>query len=364
VVWYISKSPLSVSWPAAGLISIIVALVDDIGYQWLLLATILWWGMQLLFWLFHASKVAKYIPQSVIQGMLSWIGAILLLKQIPLLFGVSARWPILSWSFIVTTTLYMLALSVICIVLWWIRSHSKKARRIPMGIAIVLISSIIALFIPLPANQLIAIPTTIWLSDLRVWSDLSAIMSQLLNPLIWKWAITIAIVASVETILSIHAIDHMDEKKRVTPMDRELIAQWAGNMISGLLWGLPITSVIVRSTVNHHAWATSKRSTIFHWICIAIVLFLFPAIINYVPIVALAVILIATGYKLCSPHHIMKQFTHAYPYRISFMVTLVMVVATDLLLWVALWCIVYYSIQPKYLIHIFGHRSWLYISQK
>lgn len=364
VVWLLSKSPLSVSWPAAWLITIMLWVIVQVWFKWLLVATALAWIIQLILGIFKASKVSKYIPASVIQWMLAWIGLILILKQLPLLFWVADRKPLLSWNLTWALTWQSLVIVAVWLLLWFIWSYSKKVHHIPMWIVIVLLTSTIAFFVWLWSQYLIHIPSSIHLQDFWLWTNMSEILWLLQNTHVRTAAITIAIVASIETILSIHAIDHLDEKKRVTPLDRELVAQWTANIIAWILWWLPITSVIVRSTVNHHAWAQSKLAAIIHGVLIAGIVLLFPGIINLVPVASLAVILIATWYKLCAPKHVMKQFHHAYPYRISFLLTWVFVVATDLLLWVGLGCVVYYLIQPKYLVHIFGHRSWLYISQK
>ena len=354
VVASISGSQLSVSGPAAGLTVIVLGAIAHLGsYQTFLLAVMLAGLMQVILGFIKAGTIGNYFPSSVIEGMLAAIGLILILKQLPHALGVDIGF--LDESVfeensgdvmaIVTLALKQFNLAAIVIsvfaiatLLFW--PKIKAVNIVPAPLIVVALGIVLSFAFKhsdyaLRADQLVKIPEVgsfTEFSGLFKMPDFAAIT----RGDVWKVAVTIAIVASLETLLSIEAIDKIDPIKRTSPTNRELVAQGIGNMTSGLLGGLPLTSVIVRSSANVNAGGRTKMSAIFHgsWLLLS---FLFiPGLINMIPLACLAAILLVTGYKLTRISLFKHMYQKGWDQFVPFVVTVVAVLLTDLLKGVAI----------------------------
>jgi len=357
VVGSLSGSALGVSGPAAGLAVIVLTAIQDLGtFEAFLVAVILAGMLQLALGFAKAGIIAYYFPSSVITGMLSGIGIIIVLKQLPHAFGYDAD-PVGELSFRQPdgeTTLselnhlfngvsggpLVIALVSLAILIAW-DSPWCKSRKIfslipgPL-VAVIAGVSLNLLFrsseqYALTTEQLVSIPVAggmTELSALLAFPDFSALG----RVAVYETAIVIAIVASLETLLCVEAADKLDPRKQVTPTNRELKAQGVGNVVSGLLGGLPITQVIVRSSANIQAGAQGKASAVFHGVLLAISVILLPSVMNLIPLATLAAILLVVGYKLAKPTVFKKMFDQGAGQFIPFMVTIAGIVFTDLLI--------------------------------
>ncbi len=352
VIGLISKSSLSVSGPAAGLTAICAAAITRMGAIEIFFLSVSIAGiLQLLLGIFRLGGFTHLIPSSVIKGMLAAIGLILISKQVPLLIGYDKPdfWReefvnLLTFQhgFKQINNLYEsistgpIVIAVLCLALLavWEKFLSNKLKSVPISFILVLFASLMAIvfnnFIPplaLTASQFVSVPQNV-LSTIRL-PDFSSLFS---NAEIWKNAVVICFVATLETLLSIEAIDKIDPYNRITPQNRELIAQGTGNMLSGLVGGLPITAVIVRSSANAEAGAKTKLSAITHGIWIIIALLVAIPFINMIPYAVLAVILIRTGFGLTKPAMIMGVYRQGREQFLPFIITVLAILFTDLLI--------------------------------
>ena len=350
VVASISGSQLSVSGPAAGLTVIVLNSITDLGsYQIFLVAVVLAGVIQIVLGLIKAGTIGNYFPSSVIEGMLAAIGLTLILKQLPHALGVDTDFfgdegffqqdHENTFSAISTAINHMSiaalaisALSIIVLVFW---PKLKKINIVPAPLIVVVIGVLGALLFnggadALRSNQLVSIPVVTNSSDFFGLFSLPD-FSALTNPKVYMVAITIAVVASLETLLSIEAIDKIDPIKRVSPTNRELVAQGTGNIVSGMLGGLPMTSVIVRSSANVNSGGRTKMSAIFHGILLLLSVLFIPKIINLIPYACLAAILLVTGYKLTRIALFKHMYHKGWDQFVPFVVTIVAVLLTDLL---------------------------------
>lgn len=362
VVGALSRSPLSVSGPAAGLTVIVYAAIQELqSFQAFLLAVCLAGGLQILLSICRAGVIGDFIPSTVIKGMLTAIGLILIMKQIPHAVGftasfeedhsyllehrseISAFWEGLT-GLILPGAMLISGLSL-AFLMWWDKKQptlKSALRYIPGPLVVVLFGvAMNALFKThypewaIDATHLVAVPVTASLGDL--WSGLHAPdISLIWHKNIWIIAVTLAIVASIETLLSIEAIDKLDSFKRVTPTNRELFAQGAGNIVSGLLGGLPVTSVIVRSSANVASGGRTKMAAILHGVVLLLAVISVPVLLNQIPLSALAAILIAVGYKLAKPKIFKETFKQGWASFIPFAVTVGAILLTDLLIGIGL----------------------------
>ncbi len=358
VIGTASKSRLSVSGPAAGLVVIVINAVDDLGsLESFLLAVCIAGVLQLILGFAKAGVIGLYFPSSVIKGMLAAIGLILILKQIPHLIGFDSDAfgemeffqkdgeNTFSGLFnaLGNTEFGALMIGGICLLflIFWSAKGIKNNRvlgQIPGGVVVVFlgvgINYALGLFdssLTLGRSHLVNLP---------IFSDFSSFTDSLIypsfddigNPKLYITAITIAIVASLETLLSIEAMDRLDPDKRKTPQNAELKAQGLGNLFSGMIGGLPITAVIVRSSTNLDAGAKTKMSAIYHGIFLLIAVGLIPTVMNKIPLAALAAILIMVGYKLTKPSIYRAQAKIGRQQFIPFIVTVVSILFTDLLI--------------------------------
>jgi MFS superfamily sulfate permease-like transporter len=350
VVGTISGSQLSVAGPAAGLTVIVLNAITSLGsYEMFLLSIVIAGVMQILFGLIKAGTIANYFPSAVIEGMLAAIGIILIMKQFPHAVGYDADYEgdesfaqadthntfsglMLALSKINYGAVIIAAVSILLLIYW---PKFKKLAIVPAPLLVVVAGVVLSLVfantgLALLDKQFVQIPIVNnagELFSLFKHPDFSAIS----NPKVWITAATIAIVASLESLLSLEAVDKIDPIKRVSPTNRELLAQGAGNLVSGFLGGLPMTAVIVRSSANVNAGARTKVSAIMHSVLLLMSLLFIPGLINMIPLSCLAAILLMTGYKLAR----IGLFKHMWQLGLSqfipFVVTILAVVFTDLL---------------------------------
>ncbi|MEJ7625551.1 MAG: SulP family inorganic anion transporter [Ferruginibacter sp.] len=351
VIGSLSSSKLSVSGPAAGLAALVLAAITNIGAFDLFLCAVLIAGIiQLLMSLARLGGIANYFPSSVIKGMLTSIGILIIAKQIPHAVGYDKDekglltdftkddWHTLLQPFqhIDVGALSICVVSVI-IMLIWDRPFIKKRIKFVPGALVAVIAGVLineifkATNCPLVIveDHLVQIKAPKNASDFLSFFTLPD-FNGFLNSKVIITGVMIAIIASLETLLCIEAIDNLDPERRVTNTNRELFAQGIGNTISGLIGGLPITSVIVRSSANLHAGAKSKLSTIFHGLLLLVCVISIPGLLNFIPLSALAAILLLTGYKLCNLsvfRNIIKNGKYQY---IPFFVTVLVIIGIDL----------------------------------
>lgn len=357
VVGAISKSSLSVSGPAAGLTVIVLSAIENLpSYQVFLLAVMLAGFMQVAFAATRSGVFSEFVPSSVITGMLAAIGLILILKQLPYAIGYEGDYEgsfhfaqangLNTFSAIIEAVAHsfapgaaLIALVSIAFLFWWDAARPKEGplRFLPGPLVVVLIGVLAnALFqAVLPAwylgpKHLVQVPVAnsfAQFTGLFSTPDFSAIG----NAAVWTTALTLAIVASLESLLSVKAVDELDPQRRTTPKNWELMAQGCGNVASGLIGGLPVTSVIVRSSANVDAGAQSKMSTILHgsWLLLSVALM--PVLLNLIPLSALAAVLIATGYKLTKPKLFTQRYKQGLTQFVPFVVTIAAILFTDLL---------------------------------
>lgn len=354
VTGFLSGSPFSVSGPAAGLSSIVLVSIKDLGSFEIFLATVIIAGvLQFAFGFLKAGNLGYFFPSAVIKGMLAGIGTILILKQIPHALGDDRDYEgdedffqldnentlteLLKSLIDFEPGAILISVSCIILLILWNNSLIQKIslfKIIPGPLIAVLLgvsgNMLLILYFPelaLTSRHLVDLP--------QLSGPLSAFTSPdwsgLQNSKIFIASITLAVVASLETLLSIEATDKLDPYRRVTPLNRELKAQGITNIISGFLGGLPVTSVIVRSTANISAGAQSKISAIFHGILLAGSIFLLPELLEKIPLSALAAILILIGFKLASPKHWIEHWKKGFDQFMPFAVTVILIVFSNLL---------------------------------
>lgn len=356
VVGFFSGSHLSVSGPAAGLTAIVLSAITTLGnFETFLLAVVLAGVIQLILGFIKAGTVANYFPSNVITGMLTAIGIIIILKQIPHAFGYDAD-TISDMAFIQTdgensftallSTLnhiqfgaVIITIISIVILLYW--SKIPKVSVIPAPLVAVLAGvGINQLFISsgsllgLEQSHLVTLPVAATFNDFFGQFTLPN-FGALANSKVWVVAATIAVVASIETLLNLEATDKLDPMKRYSSPNRELKAQGIGNMVSGLIGGIPITSVIVRSSANINSGGRTKLAAMTHGALLLVCTALIPVLLNKIPYATLAAVLLVTGYKLCKPSVFKKMFEKGKYQWIPFAVTVVVIVFTDLLIGVS-----------------------------
>lgn len=361
IVGGLSGSKVGVSGPAAGLAAIVLTAIGTLGsYENFLVAVVLGGIIQLLFGVLKAGIIGYYFPSSVIKGMLTGIGIIIILKQIPHFFGYDIE-PEGADSFIepsgentfsailhiinnITTGSMVIGFIGLGIILLWDKVLSKKGKIFQViqgplvAVAVGIIYSSITYgneSLAILSKHLVSVPipenATSFLNQFS-FPNFSAIT----NPDVWITAFTIALVASLETLLCVEATDKIDPNKNVTPTNRELLAQGTGNIISGLIGGLPITQVIVRSSANIQSGGKSKMSTILHGLLLLISVILIPKLLNMIPLSVLAAILLVVGYKLAKPSLFKKMYDLGWIQSIPFFVTVIGIVFTDLLVGIGL----------------------------
>jgi len=355
VVGSLSGSQVSVSGPAAGTAALVLAAITHLGdFNTFLLALTLAGILQIIIGLMRAGFIADYVPSNVIQGLLCAIGILLILKQLPLAFTLSANLtelklhllelseslsfePLMSLSRHLNPGAMIISFSAIGILIFFDKTKITWLKVIPGPIVVVLIGVLLnELFLlnnshlAQTSPQLVNIPQHEGFADF--YSQMNTPMwSSWTNPKVYLYAVIIAAVASLESLLNVKAGEKLDKKRRYCSKDQELLAQGFGNLISGLVGGIPITSVIVRTSVNIQTGARTKMSTIFHGLLILLTVILIPQTLNKIPLSTLAAILIYTGYKLTKPTIYRTIYRHGLDRFIPFIATLISIIAINLL---------------------------------
>jgi MFS superfamily sulfate permease-like transporter len=352
VVGLLSGSQSSVSGPAAGLTAVVLSSIIKLGsFETFLLALIIAGALQVIGGVVKAGIVANYIPSNIIKGLLAAIGIILILKQIPHAVGLDIDNQddftffqqdgentftelIKIFSFFNGGAFLVCLLSML-VLIYWDRTPLKKIKFFPASILVVIISVLLnelfKNFIPLLSIQpshLVNIPRFTGLASLITLPS----FENFFNYNVWVVALTLAIVASLETLLNLEAVDNLDIQKRKSPPNRELIAQGIGNMLSGLIGGIPVTSVIVRSSVNINSGSATKLSTILHGFFLLISILALAPVLNLIPLSCLAAILMVTGYKLANISLFKEMYKKGFSQFIPFLITILAIVFTDLLI--------------------------------
>jgi MFS superfamily sulfate permease-like transporter len=365
VVTLVSRSALGVSGPAAGLTVIVLAAVQDLGFQAFLLAVVLSGVLQVVAGFLRAGIIGYYFPSSVVKGMLAGIGVILVLKQIPHALGYAATYEgdlqfaeadggnsltelAAAFSQIAPGAL-LIALVSLAILLAWERPAIRRRPRlaaIPAPLLVVVAGVIsneaFGLLAPawhLAGEQLVALPTPASPSEwfgLLTFPDFGALAEHQ----VYVVAFTLAVIGSLETLLSVEAVDKLDPDRRVTPTSLELKAQGIGNMVSGLLGGLPVTQVIVRSAANVQGGGRTRFASFVHGGLLLLCVMLIPGVLNRIPLACLAGILLVTGYKLAKVSVFREMARLGWWQFVPFLVTVVGLVLTDMLTGIALGMIV------------------------
>lgn len=359
VVGTLSGSHLMVSGPAAGLTAIVVSAIATLGsYEAFLAAVVLAGVVQMLLAVLRAGIIGYYFPSCVIRGMLAAIGLILILKQIPHAVGYDLDYEgdeaflqltgentfsAIAHAFTrMEPAAVILSVLALVMLIAWDKTNLRKLKLLPGPLAVVLAGIVGEAVLPLlsPALQLgpehlVGLPVPGSVADiggLFAFPDWSAMV----RPDTWRVAITLGIVASLETLLSLEATDRMDPFKREAPTDRELAAQGVGNMVAGLIGGLPVTGVIVRSAANVDAGAQTKASAILHGVLLLVAVLTIPVLLNMIPLASLAAILIYTGFKLSHPRLLRHAWAQGRTQWLPFIVTVVAILLSDLLIGIAI----------------------------
>ena len=370
VVALISGSPLAVSGPAAGLTTLVAASIISLGdYRVFLLAVMVAGLFQLTLGLLKLGAIANYFPSSVIKGMLAAIGIILISKQIPLALGydqpdfwTSGFLKLFSPDNFLGTfdnfnhhitrgAILITVLSLIILILLQ-QPFAKKLKVIPAPLLVVIVGIITNILFTTAASdfslkqtQLVNIPSNIFASI--TFPDFSKLFS---TAEIWKDGLIIGLLATLETLLCIEAVDKLDKANRITPVNRELIAQGIGNMTCGLLGAIPMTAVVVRGAANVDAGGRTKLSAFTHGLFLLLAVLLVPFLLNKIPYASLAAILLITGYNLTKPKLFHNMWSLGWKQFIPFLITILVILSTDLLIGVAIGLLIsiYFIVQNNF----------------
>ncbi len=355
VAGFISGSSLGVSGPAAGLTVIVLTAITELGtYEVFLVAVVIGGIIQIILGFVGAGKIAYYFPSSVIKGMLAAIGIIIILKQIPHAFGIDQDHEgdssfmqadgentfsefLKIADYFVPSALIIGMVCMVILLVWdtkWIKNN-KFLSLIPGPLVVVvagiLINQAFAEGFRVTGEHLVSLPVASSLHEFGSFLTFPDFSNALVNPLVWKTAFVIAIIASIETLLCVEATDRLDPEKSITPTNRELFAQGGANIISGLIGGIPVTQVVVRSSANIQAGGKTKLATIFHGVLLFGCALLIPGVLNLIPLSALAAVLIMVGYKLTKPAIFKEVLKDGQDQFVPFVVTILAIVFTDLL---------------------------------
>jgi MFS superfamily sulfate permease-like transporter len=358
VVGFISQSQLSVTGPAAGLTAIVLSGIEQLGsFEMFLCAVVLAGIIQIVLGVLNVGRIIQFVPDAVIRAMLSAIGFILLTKQFPHMIGYHAegikadRYSVASilnsFDHINTGVTLIGVASLVFLMVWEIK-FKEQFKAIPGALPVVLLAillnysnTFIDILPPIESYHYVNLKSIQSITEFRhstLFPDWNALTHIRLYPVVF----TIAIVATLESLLSLEAMDKLDPYKRVSPPNRELIAQGTGNILSGLLGGLPLTAVIVRGTVNLQAGARTRLSAIIHGVLLVIAVMFLSQWLNYIPIAGLAAVLVVTGYKLLQPMQIWEWYTRGIMPFITFCSTFAMIILTDLMVGVTFGLLVHY----------------------
>lgn len=375
-VSFFSGSQLSVSGPAAGLTVIVFNAIENLGsFQGFLVAVVLAGCLQIIFGFLRGGLIGAFFPASVIKGMLAAIGLILIIKQMPHAFGYEVSFEgdesymnetaessffelLRTFSHITPGAAVISGVSLLILIIWGSSFIQKRTvlKMIPGPLIVViwgLAYNTAALALSpewaVQGQHLVTLPyieSPTDFFDYLMFPD----FSYLTNPQIYVIAATLAIIGSLETLLSLEAVDKLDPLKRIAPTNRELVAQGSGNIISGLIGGLPITAVIVRSSANINAGGRTSLASLVHGICLTFSVVFLSYYLNFIPLSCLAAILLHTGYKLADPALIVEHYKKGMIQLLPFVVTIVAILMTDLLKGMAVGMTVglFYVIRANY----------------
>jgi MFS superfamily sulfate permease-like transporter len=355
LVGFLSGSHTSVSGPAAGLTAVVAMQIGTLGsFQAFLLAVFIAGILQIILGLVRAGFIAAFFPTSVIKGLLAAIGVILILKQIPHVFGHDAD-PEGDMSFIqpdhestfselaqmfshIHQGALIIGFTSFVILIFWDKLSFLKKLAVPPPLIIILLGVGVNMIFgkfggvwEIQDSHLVSVPIAKSFKEFSGFFQ-SPDFSQWMNPAVYFAAVTIAAVASLETLLNLEAVDKLDPKQNHSPPSRELFAQGCGNVAAGLLGGIPVTSVIIRSSVNIDSKCQTKLSAIFHGILLLVCVMFLPNWLNMIPLSSLAAILLVTGIKLASPKLFKQMWSEGRYQFIPFIVTLLAIVFTDILI--------------------------------
>lgn len=370
VVALMSGSPLAVSGPAAGLTTVVAASIISLGdYKVFLLAVMIAGLFQLTLGILKLGTIVNYFPSSVIKGMLAAIGIILISKQIPIALGYDQPdfWTSGFIKLFSSTNLLgnfnnfnhhitrgavlITVISLIILVLLQ-QQFAKKLKAIPAPLLVVVIGIITnivftnaASSFSLNPTQLVNIPANIFASI--TFPDFSKLFS---TTTIWKDGLIIGLLATLETLLCIEAVDKLDKRNRITPVNRELVAQGIGNMTCGLLGAIPLTAVVVRGAANVDAGGQTKLSAFTHGLFLLLAVLLVPFLLNKIPYASLAAILLVTGYNLTKPKLFRHMWSLGWKQFIPFLITIIVILSSDLLIGVSIGLLisVYFIVQNNF----------------
>lgn len=370
IVALISGSQLAVSGPAAGLSTLIATTIITLGDYRLFLLTVIVAGLfQLVLGLFKLGAIANYFPSSVIKGMLAAIGILLISKQIPLALGYdqpdfwrSGLLKLFSpdnfsgsfrdFSYHITRGAILTSIISLIVLIVLQLPFSKKIKFIPASLVAVIAGIITNIIFSnavsgfsLKQTQLVNIPSNIFSS--LSFPDISKLFS---TTLIWKDGIIIGLLATLETLLCIEAIDKLDRRNRITPVNRELIAQGFGNITCGFLGAIPMTAVVVRGAANVDAGARTKMSAFTHGFFLLLTVLFVPLLLNKIPYASLSAILIVTGYNLAKPKLFRNMWSLGWKQFLPFIITIVVILSTDLLIGVSIGLLIsiYFIVQNNF----------------
>ena len=367
VVGILSGSQLGVSGPAAGLAVIVLNAITKleevhhvpgtavgIGFKYFMIAVVIGGVFQLILGFARAGVIGYFFPSSVIKGMLAGIGIIIFQKQIPLALGQKNFAGLMEGGSISTGTAIITALSLVVLVLWEQKfmKNIKVFQLIQGPLVVVVIGVLLGAVLLTEATHFVSIPVASSLSEFQAqftipdfggsssttgWPDDKSIwMVGLQDKYVWQTGLTIAIVASLETLLCLDATDKLDPFKRIAPPDRELKAQGVGNIVVGLIGGLPVTQVIVRSSTNIQSGGRTKIAAVVHGIIMLFCAFAIPGLLNKIPLASLAAILFMVGYKLAKPELFKKMYGQGRNSFVPFITTIAGIVFVDLLFGIGL----------------------------
>ncbi|MFY0605197.1 MAG: SulP family inorganic anion transporter [Cyclobacteriaceae bacterium] len=359
IVGFFSGSQLSVSGPAAGLTVIVLNAIESLGaFEAFLLAVVLAGVIQLILGFLKAGTIGHFFPSSVIKGMLSAIGLILILKQIPHALGDDQDYEgddsfwqpdgentfteIVRAVQNIDSGALIISIVALAILILWERPFIKKMRwsslipgpLVAVGWGIAANSFLFSSSFPsltLTGKHLVNLPVSNSVDEFVGFLTFPD-FGQFTNPQIYVTAFTIAIIASLETLLSLDAVDKLDPHKRIASTNQELKAQGLGNIFSGMLGGLPVTAVIVRSTANISSGGQTKVSAVFHGFLLAGSVLFFPEFLNLIPLSALAAVLLMVGFKLTKPEIYKDLYAKGKSQFIPFIITILAILFTDLLI--------------------------------
>ncbi len=351
VVGIMSGSRTSVSGPAAGMIVIVTSQIEALGgsFEAFLVAVVLSGVIQLIFGAFRAGTLTNYFPISILKGLLAAIGVLLILKMAPRLIGHVGPLGLSDFSSLpriqafvdgLKPTSAIIGLGSLVFLLVWDRIPRLKSSLVPAPLLVVIIGGAITLFLQsmgidensrwsIPENYLVEVPVAEMsnLQRLLTFPDWSA----LTNPNVYVAAIVIAVVSSLNTLINLKSIENIDPEGRVSPKNRELFAQGAGNIVTGLIGGLPVTSVIIRSSVNLNMGVKTRMSTVLHGILLVVCVLAIPGLLNAIPLSSLAAFLIVTGFKLASVSLFRQMWSGGMNQFLPFIATVAGIVFVDLL---------------------------------